>query len=151
MRRAVILICSLVGAAISFASPVDQLRSISHFAFGGVGVAGTTSEGETAFMEVLAGASAKADFERLLKTGNPQGKCYALVGLRAVDVKLFEAKVVAFEHDQTPVNTIGGCIVATLRMNSVVANIRAGHYDAFMTTAKRFPSRSERVRDSPRR
>jgi hypothetical protein len=45
MRQAVILILSLVSAAISFASPVDQLRSISHFAFGGVGVAGTTSEG----------------------------------------------------------------------------------------------------------
>jgi hypothetical protein len=151
MREAVILILSLVSAAISFASPVDQLRSISHFAFGGVGVAGTTSEGEAAFMQVLAGASAGADFERLLKSGNPQGKCYALVGLRAVDIKLFETEVVAFEQNQTPVNTIGGCIVATLPMNSVVANIRAGHYDVYVTAAKKPLSRRESVRDSPRR
>ncbi len=70
-------------------------------------------------------------------------QCYALVGLRALDMKLFEAEVVAFEQKRTPVNTIGGCIVATLPMNSVVANIRAGHYDAYTTCSQEALSRRE--------
>lgn len=131
MRTAALLRLSLAGAAISFASPVDQLRSISYFAFVGVGIAGTTSAGETAFQQALAAESAEADFESLLKSGNPQGKCYALVGLRALDVKLFEAKVAAFEREQTPVNTMGGCIAAILPMNAVAASIRAGRYDTY--------------------
>jgi hypothetical protein len=131
MRQALVIFLALADAIALVASPIDQLRSISYFAFGGVGVAGTTSQGEMAFRQVLEGPSAGKNFLGLLKTGNPQGKCYALVGLRASDNGLFEAEVAAFEKNQTPVETIGGCIALTLPMSGVVASIRAGNYDMF--------------------
>jgi hypothetical protein len=131
MRQALVIFLAFADAIALVASPIDQLRSISYFAFGGVGVAGTTSQGEMAFRQVLEGPSAGKNFLDLLKTGNPQGKCYALAGLRASDSRLFEAEVAAFEKNQTPVETIGGCIALTLPMSSVVANIRAGNYDMF--------------------
>ena len=132
MRRALIIFLALADAVGVVAAPIDQLRSVSYFAFGGVGVAGTISQGEVAFRQVLQGPTAKENFLLLLKTGNPQGKCYALVGLRATDMKRFEADVAAFEDIQTPVDTIGGCIAETLPMRSVVANIRAGNYDLYL-------------------
>ena len=98
MRRALIIFLALVGAVGAVAAPIDQLRSVAYFAFGGVGVAGTTSQGEVAFRQILQGPAANEKFLRLLETGNPQGKCYALVGLRATDMKRFEADVVAFEE-----------------------------------------------------
>jgi hypothetical protein len=133
VRQALIIFLALAAGAVGAAvAPIDQLRSISYFAFGGVGVAGTTSQGEVAFRQVLQSPTAKENFLLLLKTGNPQGKCYALAGLRASDRKRFEADVAAFEKDQTPVDTIGGCIAVTLPMSGVVANIRAGHYDLYL-------------------
>jgi hypothetical protein len=106
-----------------------RVASIKLFAFGGIGFAGTTSEGEIAFRKVMASNTAASDLERLLKTGNVQAQCYALVGLRLTQRAVFDEKVKSFTGSRVVVETAGGCILAKKPMSSVVEEIRNGNYD----------------------
>lgn len=130
-RLACLLLCAGLCLASVMADPVKDLESASHFAFGGVGVAGTTSQGEREFRAILDGKSPKKDFLALLKSGNPQGRCYALVGLHLVDAKAFDAAASKLEKSKTSVATIGGCIIMSQPMGAIVTNIRAGRYDGY--------------------
>src|SRR6266545_1138369 len=69
----------------------EQLLSVRRFAFGGVGYAGVTSEGETAYRAIAAGTNALALFSAALTNGNAQAKLYALCGLRQFAPRTFEA------------------------------------------------------------
>lgn len=126
---ATLLILLLLVTTALPADPLKRLASVHDFAFGGIGVAGVTSEGELAFREVLKRRAAEADFTTLLDSGNAQARCYALVGLHVLNPKAYVIHARRFEHDNTAVCTIGGCIILTQPMASVVANITAGRYD----------------------
>ena len=129
ISAALLLVSLFMAASVNAADPLKKLASIHDFAFGGIGVAGITSEGELAFQEVMARKTAGADFTALLDSGNPQARCYALVALHVVNPKAFAVQVKRFERDKTSVSTIGGCIIMAQPMSSVVANISAGRYD----------------------
>jgi hypothetical protein len=118
------------------ADPLKTLSSIHDFAFGGIGVAGTTSQGEVAFREIYDRPSAKDDFLKLLSSGNPQAKCYALVGLRALNPQVYSSKIEEYKKDKTKVTTIGGCMIAVFPMSSVATNIEAGYYDSYIKKHK---------------
>ena len=58
----------------------DQLLSVQFFAFGGVGFAGTTSEGEKAFRAVAASTNALELFTAVLEHGNTPGESNTVSG-----------------------------------------------------------------------
>ncbi|MDB6153566.1 MAG: hypothetical protein JWL90_2019 [Chthoniobacteraceae bacterium] len=116
-------------AAASERAAIEKLGGIEVFAFGGIGFAGTTSEGEIAFKQIFKSDSAEADLLELLKTGNAQSKCYALVGLRLKNRPAFNEQVKSFTSSKQEVQTCGGCIMMKLPMSSVVAGIERGNYD----------------------
>ena len=105
------------------------LSEIRLFAFGGIGFAGTTSEGEVAFNNVMASKTGAADFAQILKTGGPEAQCYALVGLRLKDRPAFDEQVKHFATSKQEVQTCAGCMMSKQPMSSVVANIQKGWYD----------------------
>ncbi len=107
----------------------DRLLKAPLFAFGGIGVAGTISPDEVDFRTILASPNAEADFTRLLKSGRPEAKCYALVGLRQKNRAAYEAQIKPFTTSKQEVQTCGGCIMMKLPMASVAANIGRGNYD----------------------
>ncbi len=108
---------------------VEKLEKTPIFAFGGIGIAGTVSEGEAAFHALSSSDSAESDFLRLLKTGNAQAKCYALVGLRVKSRALFNEQVKQFVSSKEEVQTCAGCMMSKLPMSSVVKSIQHGDYD----------------------
>lgn len=122
MSHAFILAADKVG--------VKELSQTTLFAFGGIGIAGIVSPGEVAFRNVLDSGSAVADFREILKTGSPQGQCYALVGLRIKDRPAFDEEVKRFLSSKQQVQTGAGCILSAQPMSSVAGNIRNGNYDA---------------------
>src|SRR6266568_1226803 len=69
----------------------EQLLSVRCFAFGGVGYAGVTSEGEKAYRAIASGTNALALFSAALTNGNAQAKLYALCGIRQFAPRTFEA------------------------------------------------------------
>lgn len=114
------------------ANPQQTLKSVPQFAFGGIGVAGTTSEGELAFRALLKMPGAEREFVKILQSGNFEGKCYALVALRSLNPTRYAEKVATYQDKKVEVTTVGGCIVAVLPMSSVVSNIDARAYDRFI-------------------
>ena len=116
---------------------VKTLSEIPLFAFGGIGAAGITSNGEIAFHSVFSSDTAEADFLQVLKTGTPQAQCYALLGLRLKNRAAFDEQVKQFTASKKQVNTCAGCMLGSSPMQSVVANIERGTYDTQATAKPR--------------
>jgi hypothetical protein len=124
---AITILCTIAPA--SERSAVEKLEKTPLFAFGGIGDAGTTSEGEIAFHTLFSSKSAESHFGRVLKSGNPQAKCYALLGLRLKNRVVFNEQVKSFIASKQGVQTCSGCSMMKQRMASVVASIQRGNYD----------------------
>lgn len=108
----------------------DQMAKVPLFAFGGIGFASVTTEGEIGFNEILSRPTAAAEFEKLFSTGNPQAKCYALVGLHRLNPKRFESLATPLESSRKRVSTGHGCILFQDSIASIVKQIREGAYSA---------------------
>lgn len=93
---------------------VNRLSTVERFAFGGVGYAGVTSKGEIDFKFVLAQPKPTAlnAFERLYAIGNPQGKSYALSGLKKLAPERFTELLETLAKSTEEVEVMRGCIVS---------------------------------------
>lgn len=111
-------------------NPADQLAHAQLFAFGGVGFAGISTPGEAAFREVLSSQDAVALFTKLTKSANPQGKCYALLGLKLKNPAAFETAAASLRHSNAEVASAAGCMMSKRPLSNFVAEIEAGRYDA---------------------
>jgi hypothetical protein len=112
---------------------LDRLSKTDVFAFGGIGFAGSVSEGETAFRTLLAGSSAGRDFEAAFVRGTPQAKAYALVGLREVNPNRFADLAGSLQTSRIEVQTMQGCLMYKLPMWKLVQRIKAGEYSSSKT------------------
>lgn len=111
----------------------QKLLTVKQFAFGGVGIAGVTSQGELAFRSVLNSPSALPLFKNAFSQGTNECKLYALCGIRKFDSNLFDRYSKELIQTNPTVTTVGGCIVAPQGAGSVVRNIAAGHYDRYIS------------------
>lgn len=135
--RLIAILILLSGIALGGeSSAVKELEKTRFFAFGGIGFAGATSDGEIAFHTILNSDSAEADFLRLLNTGNPQAKCYALLGLRLKNRPVFNDQARPFTTSRQEVQTCSGCIIMKPHMSSVLARIQRGDYDKTASSKK---------------
>ena len=138
--KSLLIVAMLLSAAIAQSGePVDstleRLATIDRFAFGGIGYAGTTSQGEKGYRLIRSRPSAIADFEKLLETGNPQAKSYALVGIRALNPSRFNEFSRKFRDTKAEVVTQMGCIVQREPFAAVLKRIEAGEYSVGAMTA----------------
>ena len=129
LTRIFIVLAFCAAGAFAETNVVEQLAKIPHFAFGGTGIAGTTSEGEILFNEIRAQPNASTNFLHILENGNPQGQCYALAGLHGVNM---DERANAFLSSNTPVQCISGCMMFTDKMGAVASNILSGEFDFFL-------------------
>lgn len=109
-------------------STLERLAKVEIFAFGPTGYAGITSQGEKDYKAILSRSSASADFERLFSLGNPQGKSYALAGLRAVNPNRFKEISGSPHESKEDVTTESGCIVSHKSLGTVLKHIEADDY-----------------------
>src|SRR6185369_13177997 len=107
----------------------EQLLSVRCFAFGGVGYAGVTSEGEKAYRAIAGSTNAVALFSAALTNGNAQAKLYALCGIRQFAPRTFEAQSKSLLSANPQVETMSGCMVSNEFATNVVARIASGSYD----------------------
>lgn len=123
-----LLLAATAQAGVAADSTIERLAKVDRFAFGGIGYAGTTSQGEKDYKLVLARSSAMADFERLLSIGNPQAKSYALVAIRALDPHRYKELSRSFRDSKEEVVTQRGCIELHESLATVLKHIEAGEY-----------------------
>ena|SRR5579872_657484 len=102
----------------------DRLVKVHMYAFGGVGFAGTISQGEKDYRAILARPTALADFERLFAAGTPEAKAYALVGIHALDPDKFEELARSVRDSNLELQTAEGCILSKKRLSSVIDGMK---------------------------
>jgi hypothetical protein len=105
------------------------LKTAHYFALGGVGFAGTTSEGENALRILLKPKDAVPLFQKLLKEANREGQLYALLGLRLTNPTVFAREVTPFLSMQAKAHTMSGCIASDQPVATITQTIKKGDYD----------------------
>src|SRR3954464_3653573 len=132
--RVIVSLC--LGMSIGFANektkPESSLSQISSFSFGGVGVAGTMSQGERALREILSERDAVARLEGLLSQASPAGRLYALVGLRMRDRAAYQRALEKYRANDATVETARGCMLQQEPFRDLIREIEQGHYDSFL-------------------
>jgi hypothetical protein len=113
-------------------TPEATLRKADLFALGGVGVAGSMSEGERALREVLTEPGVTARLEKLLSDASPAGQLYALLGLRIRDRAAYERALGKLRTTNAKVQTARGCILQQESFRDLIKEIERGQYDNFL-------------------
>jgi hypothetical protein len=113
---------------------VKFFSNVGVFAFGGVGYAGQTSEGEIDFRAVISLPSqdALAAFEKIYLTGNPQAKAYALSGIRKINASRFQELFADAEESHDEVEVMRGCVITTESLRDVAKKIDRGEWDPYL-------------------
>ena len=134
---ATILGCALLARTAEPGAGETVLQKTSMFALGGIGVAGTMSEGERALRELLAGSDALVRLDRLLSTADPAGQLYALLGLRLKDRPAYERALARMRTTQVKVQTARGCMLSDESFGDLLKEMERGQYDDFL--ARKWP------------
>jgi hypothetical protein len=123
----------VLGAAPLRADADATLRKTGSFALGGVGVAGTMSEGERALRELLKEPDAIARLENALPNSSPAGRLYALLGLRLRDRPAYQRALEKYRANNATVQTMRGCILQQESFAQLIKQIEHGDYDSFLS------------------
>jgi hypothetical protein len=121
-------------------APDATLRKTGLFALGGIGVAGTMSEGERALREVLKESDVAARLEKLVPDASPAGQLYALLGLRLRDRAAHDRALAKLRTTDAKVQTARGCILQQESFGDLVKEIERGQYDNFL--AREWPEQA---------
>src|SRR5438270_8074299 len=129
---ATILNCAVFARSAEPGAGENVLQKTSMFALGGIGVAGTMSEGERALRELLRGSDALVRLDRLLSTADPAGQLYALLGLRLKDRAAYERAIAKMRPTDAKVQTARGCMLSDEPFRSLLKEIDSGQHDRFL-------------------
>ncbi|MGD0547073.1 MAG: hypothetical protein ABR991_04520 [Terracidiphilus sp.] len=130
----VLMLCAFrIHAEDTVVSAIERLLKVDVFAFGGIGIAGQTSKGEIDFRVILSQPAPVAlqALEKLYKTGNPQGKAYALFGIRKLNPSRFKEILVSASKSAEKVAVMSGCIVMNESLSDIAKRIDNGKFDLF--------------------
>jgi hypothetical protein len=116
------------------------LQETGMFALGGIGVAGTMSEGERALREILKNADATTELEKMLTSASPAGQLYSLLGLRLRDRSAYQRALEKVRATDAKVQTARGCILQQESFRALVKQIELGNYDTFL--AREWPEQA---------
>ena len=120
----------LLATPLPAANASSQVERARVFAVGGVGYAGTMSEGEKSLRAVLKQSDAVARLDSLLPNASAAGELYIPLGLRLRDHTAYKRALArCAEHDAT-VETMRGCTVGRESFRDLVHQIDHGAFDA---------------------
>jgi hypothetical protein len=109
---------------------VQNLSTVS--AFVGVGFAGRTSKGEInlRFLVSYPGAIALQALERPYATGDPEGRAYALAGLKKLNPDRFKELLAAAEDSTESVVVMHDCFRSTTSLGMTASQIDRGDFSS---------------------
>ena len=127
------ILCGTGVAQTPLAAAVQSISKTGIFAFGGVGFAGKTSQGEIDFriIESQPPTVALEEFEKVYATGDAAAKSYALVGIRQLDRERFSELLHSLQGSQQNVLIMQGCIIQKQKLADIVRTIDAGRFDGY--------------------
>lgn len=136
--KTVLLALSLLAASLAQAAElpaeyydqdVQRLIKTDFFAFGGIGFAGSTSEGEVAFGRIVRKKEAIRYILAAFEHGSDCSRCYALVALRESSPEFYRSALAWLrKHPPKKIKTMSGCIIRDDESDAVINAIDAGEY-----------------------
>ena len=128
-----LLACTARLEATELSAADAILRKADRFALGGVGDAGTMSEGERALREVLSQSDAVARLENMLPQASAAGQLYALLGLRARDHDAYQRALIKYGQRDISVQTMRGCMLQQESFRALAKQIDHGDFDSSLS------------------
>ncbi len=108
MKKSFVMVLMLV--TMAWAAP--SLGQVGRFDNRAIGYAGGESPNYEAFRTELAkGASARPEFERLVKEGSPAARIYSAIGLYSLDKAAGTKALEGLKADSSPLKTMNGCLM----------------------------------------
>ncbi|MGY8642285.1 MAG: hypothetical protein ACKVJU_14480 [Verrucomicrobiales bacterium] len=120
----------------TFVQAVDFEKKVPLFAFGGVGFAGTTSQGEARFKEILKGPDSLNEFEKWFESGSDEARMYCLVAFYSLHRDQFDAALKSDKWIGKKVSAAQGCIVFQTPRSTIVETIKKGDYAIYVPAEK---------------
>jgi hypothetical protein len=123
---------------VSLAAPSENttardLAAPKSFAFGGVGVAGLTSEGERNLRAVLGRPDASQRLQAALAHATPAGELYILVGLRRCDRAAYQKIFGSLAIPNEDVEVARGCMISREPFRQLLSQIQEGRFDDYLS------------------
>ena len=119
--------------ATSNSPAARDLAAAKWFAFGGVGVAGTISEGERNLRTLLQQPDASQQLQAAFAEATPAGKLYILVGLRRCDRTTYQRVFDSLAPSNNPVEVAHGCMISRETFRQLLSEIQDGRYDDYLS------------------
>jgi hypothetical protein len=140
MRSVFLLIAAICVSvpSVSFASDEAYIATedaqilirASHFGIGPVFMTAKITEGDAALRRIMQKDDAIRFLIPVFEKASPEGKCYALIGLRLLAPDYFERSGKRMSPwNSAKIKTVAGCIVGDSTVGEVVQAIREGRYD----------------------
>src|SRR5437867_10840827 len=107
----------------------SDVQDADKFAFGGIGVAGTMSKGESALRAILDEPDAAIQLERMLPHATDAGRLYILVGLRMRDRSAYKRAFDSYSQHDGTVETVQGCMISRESFQALMREIDRGDFD----------------------
>jgi hypothetical protein len=117
---------SLCAASLARGSSVQDADK---FAFGGIGVAGTISQGEASLRTILDKPDAATQLEKMLPHATDAGRLYILVGLRIRDRSAYKRAFESYSKRDSTVETVRGCMITRKSFQALIQEIDRGEFD----------------------
>ena len=129
--------CNISAEAFSDDLAARDLAAAKTFAFGGIGVAGVTSDGERKLRAVLERSDASQQLQASLIHATPAGELYVLVGLRRCDPAAYQKIFRSLAHRNDEVEVARGCMISHEPFNRLLSEVQDGHFDDFLSRPAR--------------
>jgi len=109
-----------------------RLNKAERFAFGKIGYAAVTSQGEKDLRTLIEGECPTVTLKILYATGTLQAKCYALVAFQKLSKIEFEALLKEMEDEDAEVTTVSGCEILRGPVIQLLKEIKKGAYAKYL-------------------
>lgn len=131
----IMVILAQVGVSVAATSEnaARDLASAKSFAFGGIGVAGLTSEGERNLRAVLQESDASQQLQSAVARATPAGKLYILVGLRRCDRAAYQKVLDSLVRPKDDVEVARGCMISRESFSQLLSQIQNGQFDDYLS------------------
>ena len=123
----------ILAATSSENSAARNLAAAKSFAFGGVGVAGLTSEGERNLRVALEQSDASQQLQAALAHATPAGTLYILVGLRRCDRAAYQKVFDSLGRPNDDVEVVRGCMISKEPFRQVLSQVQDGRFDDYLS------------------
>jgi hypothetical protein len=110
----------------------SDVQDADKFAFGGIGVAGTMSKGESALRAILDEPDAVTQLEKMLPPATDAGRLYILVGLRMRDRSAYKRAFDSYSKHDSTVETVRGCMIGRESFQALMREIDRGNFDVLL-------------------